>query len=82
MRNLTHGLWAEEDSLEEQTASACASGPGVCVQLEQTVCMRILEVYMWPGAGESGMRQAKLGRPECAAMRMKLNEPVNTAVRV
>ena len=35
------------------------------------------EVYMWPGAGESGMRQAKLGRPECAAMRMKLNEPVN-----
>ena len=28
------------------------------------------EVYMWPGGGESGIRQAKLGKPECAAMRM------------
>ena len=35
------------------------------------------EVYMWPGGGESGRWQAKLGMPECAAMRMKLNEPVN-----
>lgn len=51
-------------------------GPGVCVWLEQTAYENP-EVYMWPGAGESGMRQAKLGRPECAAMRMKLNEPVN-----
>lgn len=46
---------------------------------EQTACARVLR-FTCGQSQEEGVLQgmlSKLGRPECAAMRMSLNEPMN-----
>ena len=69
MRNLTHRLWAEEDSWKSRQHQHVQGSWGLCLAGADSVYENP-EVYMWPGGGESGIRQAKLGKPECAAMRM------------
>ena len=47
---------------------------------EQTACARVLRFTCGQSQEEERVVQgmlSKLGRPECAAMRMSLNEPMN-----